>query len=88
MENVGEDQLSGPLDSMIEKSEERSTAARESDLRFSQISDNIEEVFWLGDARDPEQFRILYVSPAFEQLWQISAEELYDGCVYFFRKGT
>ncbi len=45
----------------------------DSEERFRQLAENIEEVFWLS-AVDKET---LYVSPAFEDIWGIPAEEIY-----------
>ena len=50
----------------------------DSNLRFTQISDNIEDIFWLGNAEDPNNYRVLYISPAFEKIWQRSVEEFYQ----------
>jgi PAS domain S-box-containing protein len=41
-------------------------ALRESETRFRQLAENIREVFWV---RDVVNERILYVSPAYEQIW-------------------
>jgi PAS domain S-box-containing protein len=50
-------------------------ALRESEERFRQIAENIREVFWLFDC---QQQRVLYVSPAYEQIWGRSRETLYQ----------
>lgn len=42
-------------------------ALRESELRFRQLTENIGEVFWLLDA---EQQHMIYLSPAFEEMWE------------------
>lgn len=39
---------------------------RESELRFRQLAESIREVFWLSD---PSRNEILYVSPAYEEVW-------------------
>lgn len=41
-------------------------ALERSEERFRQMAENIDEVFWL---RDPESDEMLYVSPAFEEIW-------------------
>lgn len=46
----------------------------ESELRFSQMAETIESVFWMTDAQKQE---MLYVSPAYEKIWGRSIEELY-----------
>jgi PAS domain S-box-containing protein len=49
-------------------------ALRESEQRFRQIAENIREVFWIND---PREQRVLYVSPAYEQIWGRSPETIY-----------
>ncbi|HSO32253.1 MAG TPA: response regulator, partial [Labilithrix sp.] len=49
-------------------------ALRESDQRFRQLAENIDDVFWLCD---PDKRRFLYVSPAYETVWGRSCESLY-----------
>ncbi|RMH68717.1 MAG: PAS domain S-box protein [Gemmatimonadetes bacterium] len=47
-------------------------ALRESDSRFRQLAENINQCFWLYDTRQG----FLYVSPAFELIWGFSREAL------------
>ncbi len=47
---------------------------RESELRFRQLAENINEVFFLLDAKTAAT---LYVSPAYSRIWQRSVEHLY-----------
>ncbi|HMF14432.1 MAG TPA: PAS domain-containing protein [Gemmataceae bacterium] len=47
---------------------------RESELRFRQLAENIDEVFWMSS---PDGEEVFYVSPAFERIWQRSCAELY-----------
>jgi PAS domain S-box-containing protein len=47
---------------------------RESELRFRQLAENIDEVFWMTSAGGNE---VLYVSPAFERIWQRACADLY-----------
>jgi two-component system, cell cycle sensor histidine kinase and response regulator CckA len=50
-------------------------ALRESEERFRQLAENItESVFWMAD---PQAMQILYVSPAYENIWGNSCESLY-----------
>ncbi|WP_051470070.1 PAS domain S-box protein [Fischerella sp. PCC 9605] len=49
-------------------------ALRESEARFRLMAETIEDVFWVTDFRVPQ---ILYVSPAYEQIWGRSRDELY-----------
>ncbi|MEK0179662.1 MAG: PAS domain S-box protein [Oscillatoriales cyanobacterium] len=49
-------------------------ALRESEERFRQLAENIQDSFWLVAV---ELTDILYVSPAYEQIWGRSREDLY-----------
>ncbi|MCL1466825.1 PAS domain S-box protein [Argonema galeatum] len=49
-------------------------ALRESEERFRQLAENVQDVFWL---LSPEGKEILYVSPAYEQIWGRPSEQLY-----------
>ncbi len=57
---------------LIERKESE-LALRESESRFRQIAENIQEVFCVSD---PLTGTILYVSPAFETIWGRSCEDL------------
>jgi two-component system, cell cycle sensor histidine kinase and response regulator CckA len=46
---------------------------RESETRFRQLADNIQEVFWMSDV---ERKQIIYISPAYESIWGRSREGL------------
>jgi PAS domain S-box-containing protein len=48
---------------------------RESELLFRRLAENIQEVFWIDD---PTGQTVLYVSPAYEEIWGRSAESLYQ----------
>ena len=50
------------------------SASRESEERFRQIAESIDEVFWITP---PEKDRMIYVSPAYEQIWGRPCSELY-----------
>lgn len=47
---------------------------RQSEERFRQLAENIQEVFWITDV-DPR--RMLYVSPGYEVIWGRACEALY-----------
>ncbi|MCU0546571.1 MAG: PAS domain S-box protein [Oscillatoriaceae cyanobacterium Prado104] len=49
-------------------------ALRESEERFRQLAENIQDSFWLVTTKLTD---ILYLSPAYEQIWGRSREELY-----------
>ncbi len=48
---------------------------RESEERFRQVTENIDEVFWLFDV-DADQ--AIYVSPAVEKVWGFRADDFYS----------
>ncbi len=48
---------------------------RESEERFRQMAETIESVFWLSDVTEK---KLLYVSPAYEQVWGRSCESVYQ----------
>jgi PAS domain S-box-containing protein len=50
-------------------------ALRQSEERFRQIAETIEEVFWTSD---PVISRMLYISPAYERIWGRPCATLYE----------
>ncbi|HEX9333135.1 MAG TPA: PAS domain-containing protein, partial [Anaerolineales bacterium] len=48
---------------------------RESEQRFRQLAEHIEQVFWL---EDPERSLVFYISPAYEAIWGRTSESLYE----------
>lgn len=56
------------------------TDLRENELRFRQIADTIDAVFYIHEI---DEDRISYVSPAFERIWQRPAAELYADVTAF-----
>lgn len=66
----------GDLQSAIEMAlykHEVEKQLRSSEERFRQITENIREVFWLTDWSEN---RILYISPAYEEIWGRPCEDL------------
>jgi len=59
----------------ITRRKQREDELRESEERFRQLTENIREVFWLND---PFSHAILYVSPAFADVWGCDCQSLYD----------
>ncbi len=57
----------------VTERKQREEALGESEERFRRLADAIDEVFWIIDLRAG---RMLYVSPAYERLWGVSAEAL------------
>ncbi|MBI1181397.1 MAG: PAS domain S-box protein [Alphaproteobacteria bacterium] len=53
--------------------EQAQQALQESELRFRQVTETIDEVFWLSDAQTN---RLIYLSPAFERIWGRPADAL------------
>jgi PAS domain S-box-containing protein len=49
-------------------------AMRESEQRFRQMAENINEVFWMTDS---DKSQMLYISPTYEKIWGRSCESLY-----------
>jgi len=47
---------------------------RESERRFRELAENINEVFWITD---PHTREMLYVSPSYETIWGFTCESLY-----------
>lgn len=58
-----------------EEVEQAYNAFHKSEARFLQIANNINEVFWLIEAKTN---KLLYVSPAYEKIWKQSAAPLYN----------
>jgi PAS domain S-box-containing protein len=48
---------------------------RKSEDRFREMAENIREVFWLFDWSEQ---RVIYVSPAYEEIWGRSVQDLYN----------
>lgn len=59
---------------MTERKRVQEAALQESEDRFRQLAESIQEVFWLTD---PAKQEMLYVSPAYEAIWQRTCESLY-----------
>lgn len=68
------DQLSSAINTMRENLRKSYRDLSESELRFRDIAECIDAVFWIGS---PDWQRVLYVSPAFERVWGRSRDELY-----------
>jgi diguanylate cyclase (GGDEF)-like protein/PAS domain S-box-containing protein len=61
---------------MFDLTQERNAreALRKSEEQFRQLTEHIQEVFWMMDNKAQ---RMLYVSPAYEQIWGQTCESLY-----------
>src|SRR6185503_199346 len=60
---------------------EAEEAVRESEERFRELAENIDEVFWLCSA---DWNHMLYISPAYETVWGRTRESLYREPRSFF----
>ena len=56
-------------------------ALRDSNDRFSQLVENIKEVFWMTDAR---QRKLTYISPSYQTIWDRSIQSAFDNPDEFF----
>ena len=59
---------------------EAEQALHESEVRFREIAEKIREVFWVTD---PAKTRMLYVSPAYEEIWGRTCASLYESPMSF-----
>ena len=50
-------------------------ALNESELRFRQLAENINDVFWITNI---EKTEMIYISPAYEQVWGRTCKSLYE----------
>lgn len=67
LDNLTDRAISFVLDlSALKRAEE---SLRESELRFRQLAENTRDVFWIVDLNER---RVIYVSPAYEQIWGMS----------------
>ena len=48
---------------------------QESEQRFRQLAENLHQVFWMSD---PKTSQIIYISPAYEEIWGLSCASLYE----------
>ncbi|MBI1818964.1 MAG: response regulator [Nitrospirae bacterium] len=55
-------------------------ALRQSEERFRQLAEHIEEVFWMTD---PEKSQMIYISPSYENIWGRTCESLYKNPISF-----
>ncbi len=57
----------------VSEQKEAEVALRESEVRFRQLTENIDEVFWISDATISKMY---YISPAYERIWGRSCESV------------
>ena len=58
----------------ITEQKQAQEALQASEEKFRQIAENIHEVFWISNS---DLSKILYVNPAYEQIWGLPCESLY-----------
>ncbi len=60
--------------SVLEDEQQSGRRLRESETRFRELAENIDELFWIAYPRKQE---FLYISPAYETIWQQTCASLY-----------
>lgn len=77
-EMLGDNLAAATLQHWLDNLEHRKRteqALREREEMFRQITENIQEVFWIVS---PDWNQIIYISPAYETIWGRSCESLYE----------
>jgi two-component system cell cycle sensor histidine kinase/response regulator CckA len=62
-------------EALEQRVQERTAELQASEERFRQLAENIQEVFWM---LEPDTWRLMYVSPAYDAIWGRSRQELYE----------
>jgi len=55
---------------------------QESETRFRQLAESIQEVFWMTD---PAKNQMIYISPPYEKIWGRTVESLYKTRCLFWK---
>jgi PAS domain S-box-containing protein len=72
--NLEEDSLISVITNISDRKRAEESLQR-SEERFRQLAENIRAVFWMSD---PEQNRMIYVSPAYRTIWDRSPQSLLE----------
>jgi PAS domain S-box-containing protein len=72
---AGVEQTSKHLQVEIVEKEQAAAGLRESEERFRQLAENIDQVFFLNGVKEG---RTLYLSPAYERIWGRTCQSLYE----------
>src|SRR5690606_36259299 len=72
--NAMSEELQRMRTTLEEQVQHRTRELQEQRERFREVTDHIQEVFWLST---PDSTEILYVSPAYETIWGRTCESLY-----------
>ncbi len=67
--------LGRDIDAMAMRRQRDEDALRESEERFRQLTENINEIFWL---KEIEGSRLLYISPSYETIFGLSLESAHE----------
>ena len=72
--------MSGIVDQLQARIEELELRLRESEERHRQVTDTIDEVFWMTD---PHKNSMLFISSAYERIWGRSCQSVLDDPMSF-----
>lgn len=68
-------ELARSFNRMSAKLRRRTRSLHESEQRFRELAENIDDVFWVYE---PASHRVVYVSPAFEEIFGVSQDAVYE----------
>ena len=72
---LSEQQLQKARDELEERVQQRTAELAQSEEKFRRMAETIPDVFWMST---PEIEKVLYVSPAYEEIWGRTVESLYE----------
>lgn len=78
VEVAGEDELANlslSINKMMGKLEKSHNILQKSEEKFRQLAENMEEVFWIVDAK---KGTFVYISPSYENIWGRTVQEIYE----------